>query len=117
MSAAMVSNTTDTAATALNAASSRSCNDPRRSVITAEPELVANTEYRLHDRRVMVTEFAAQVLDVRVDGPLVAGELVAAHPVDQLIARKDPARRGGHRRQKPPLGRSQLQRPAVQCGL
>src|SRR3954451_22476881 len=38
-------------------------------------------------RRRVRLEFAAQVLDVRVDSPLVAGEVVPLHAVDQLEAR------------------------------
>src|SRR4051812_695046 len=54
----------------------------------------------------------AQVLDVCVDRPLVAGEVMALHAVHELVARVDPARVLRQRQQQLELAlREVLRRP------
>ena len=57
-------------------------------------------------------DLAPKILDVRVDRPLVARELVAADEVDQLIARVHAAGNPGQRHEDTPLGRCELHRLA-----
>ena len=54
--------------------------------IAGQAQAVTATEDRLHDPRIarIGLDLAAQVLDVRVHGPLIPLELVPADPVDQL---------------------------------
>jgi hypothetical protein len=40
-----------------------------------------------------LTDFATQVLDMAVDGAVVTVETITLHPVEELVAGKDPARR------------------------
>src|SRR5512133_1847025 len=90
---------TEESAAATNAASKRQASGPQaRSLVTAQAQAVADPVHRLDDGRPVGPELVAQVLHVRVDAALVAGELVAAHPVDQLVARVRPTgygRQGG----------------------
>ena len=57
-----------------------------RSAVALEAEPVAATQHGLDDLRAggISLDLAAQVLHVRVDGPLIAVELIPADPVDQL---------------------------------
>ena len=84
------SSATAASATARNASASRSAMVPcgeGRSSITGQAEPVAAAQHGLHDLRVgwLGLDLAAQVLHMRVDGALIALELVPADPVDQLI--------------------------------
>jgi hypothetical protein len=63
----------------------------RALLVTAQSQAVADAEDGFDDGGGVGAEFAAQVLDVGVDGAFVAGELVAADPVDQLVAGVDMA--------------------------
>jgi hypothetical protein len=103
-SAAAVSIPTENRATSRNAASSRRPSGLRsgpqrnhRSPVTGPSQPVAHAEDRLHEV-IDGAEFAAQVLHVRVDGALVAGELVPADPVDQLVPGRRTCSRRGCRR-------------------
>src|SRR5512133_2299557 len=90
--------TTEESAAATNAASSRQASGPQaRSPVTAQAQAIADPVHRLDDGRPVGPELVAQVLHVRVDAALVAGELVTAHAVDQLVAGVRPA---GHGRQR-----------------
>src|SRR6185437_9222653 len=79
---------------------------PVPSVIAGQAEPVAAAEHGHDDDRVrrVLLDLAAEVLHVRVDRPLVALELVPAHPVDQLEAGVDAPGHGRERAEYPPLG-------------
>src|SRR5438477_5843222 len=57
-----------------------------RSAVALEAQPVAATQHGLDDLRAgrISLDLAAQVLHVRVDGPLITVELIPADPVDQL---------------------------------
>src|ERR1700722_17044765 len=82
--------TTAASATPTNASAScspsRPIKDRLRLTIPGKAKPVTAAEYGLYDRgiRRVLLDLPAQVLDVRVDGPLVALEVVPAHPVDQF---------------------------------
>src|SRR6185503_18173698 len=61
-------------------------------------------------------ELAADVLDVRVDGALVALEGHAVHRVEKLGAGEDAAGLSGHRHEDLELGRGQVHRAARDRG-
>ena len=61
---------------------------PPPSVIAGEAQPVSAAHHGLHDpgpARILL-DLAAQVLHVRIDGPLIPLELIPADPVDQLVA-------------------------------
>src|SRR5690348_13710697 len=89
------------------------------SVIAGQAEPVTTAEDGLHDPGIsrIFLDLAAQVLHVRVDGALVALELVPAHPVDQLEPGVHPARHGGQRGEDAPLGGGQRHGRAAHHGL
>src|SRR5579859_4908831 len=89
------------------------------SVISGQAQPVAAAQDRLHDLRPgrVLLDLAAQVLHVRVDGALVALELIPADPVDQLEPGVHPARDGGQGTQDAPLGRGQVGRGAAHHDL
>src|SRR5689334_10532756 len=80
------------------------------SAIAGQAQAVTATEDRLHDPRVggIGLDLAAQVLHVRVHGPLIPLELIPPDPVDQLEPGVHPARHGGQRNQQAPFGRGQI---------
>src|ERR1700722_5930337 len=75
------------------------------SVIAAQAKSVPSAQHRRDDLRItrILLDLAAQVLHVRVDDALVALELIAADPVDELKPRIHPARRGREREQDAPF--------------
>src|SRR3974390_3230589 len=81
-----------------------------RLPVTVEAEPVTRSQHRLDDHGVtrVALDLAPQVLHVRIDGALVALELVAAYLVDELVARVDAAGNPGQREQHTPLGRREL---------
>src|SRR5580693_2072634 len=89
------------------------------SVIAGQAQPVPAAQDRLHDLRPgrVLLDLAAQVLHVRVDGALVALELIPADPVDQLEPGVHPARDGGQGTQDAPLGRGQIGRGAAHHDL
>src|SRR6185437_8932019 len=112
------SSATAASATPIKASASRrpigSPREPARpapgSAIAGQAQAVAAAEDRLHDLRVggIGLDLAAQVLHVRVNGPLIPLELVPPDPVDQLEPGVHPARHGGKRQQQAPFGRGQV---------
>ena len=58
----------------------------------------------------VLVQLASQVLDMRVDRPLVAFVVVALHARDELVPREDPARTRSQREEQVELAPRQLDR-------
>src|SRR3954471_6349930 len=73
-------------------------------------ELVADAMYRQQVLRVarIAFDFAADVLDVRVDRAIERGRVDAANRIEQLRAREDASRLAGDGRKQRELGRCQI---------
>src|SRR5215469_12008341 len=108
---------TAASATARNASASRSASvvPPPAvcaawSVIATQAEPVPPAEHRRDDLRAgrIGLNLAPQVLYVRVDGALIALELITPYPVDQLESRIHPAGHGCQGHEDAPLGRRQV---------